>query len=201
MSELIYSYHSNDRFVSINIFVSTDKDITVSLSLSQLNALSKDDATSEFLTCCTSSQWAQALADALPFADMDALLSASDAAWQQAQTDEANLLEAFDGHPQIGNVDSLKEKYRNTQDSAAHEQSGANDAEDTVLEALAQGNQDYLDKFGFIFIVFATGKSAQQMLDLLEARLPNDRDTEMANAATEQNKITRLRLQKMLDAA
>ena len=182
-------------------FVSTDKDITVSLSLSQLNALSQADATSEFLTCCTSSQWAQILADARPFAEIKALLSASDDAWQQAQTDEANLLEAFDGHPQIGNVDSLKEKYRNTQDSAAHEQSGANDAEDAVLEALAQGNQDYLDKFGFIFIVFATGKSAQQMLDLLQARLPNDRKSELVNAATEQNKITRLRLQKLLGDA
>ena len=139
---LINSYHSNDKFVSIKIFVSTDKDITVSLSLSKLNALSQTDATAEFLTCCTSSQWAQTLADARPFADTEALLNASDTAWQQAQTDEANLIEAFDGHPQIGNVDSLKEKYRNTQGSAAHEQSGANDAEDAVLEALAQGNQD-----------------------------------------------------------
>ena len=173
----------------------------MSLSLAQLNALSQAEATAAFLTCCTSSQWAKNLTDARPFADTEALLSASDAAWQKAQTDEANLLEAFDGHPQIGNVDSLKEKYRNTHDSAAHEQSGANNAEDTVLEALAQGNQDYLDKFGFIFIVFATGKSAQQMLDLLQARLPNDRETELLNAAAEQNKITHLRLQKLLGDA
>ena len=61
--------------------------------------------------------------------------------------------------------------------------------------------QDYLDKFGFIFIVFATGKSAQQMLDSLLARLPNDRTTELVNAAAEQNKITRLRLQKLLSDA
>ena len=77
----------------------------------------------------------------------------SDDIWHKLQTNEDDLLEAFDGHPQIGNVASLKEKYRNTQSSAAHEQSGANNAEDDVLEALAQGNQDYLDKFGFIFIV------------------------------------------------
>lgn len=173
----------------------------MSLSLSQLNALSPADATSKFLTCCTSSSWASTLADARPFDSVDALLSASDAAWEKAQTEEANLLEAFDGHPQIGNVDTLKEKYRNTQDSAAHEQSGANNADDAVIEALAQGNQDYLDKFGFIFIVFATGKSAQEMLDLLQARLPNDRATELKNAATEQNKITRLRLKKLLGEA
>ena len=173
----------------------------MSLSLSQFNALSQTDATLQLLTCCTSTSWANTLVGGRPFKDIEALLTSSDAAWQQAQTEEDNLLEAFDGHPQIGNVDSLKEKYRNTQDSAAHEQSGANDADDAVIEALAQGNQDYLDKFGFIFIVFATGKSAQQMLDLLQARMPNDRDTELLNAATEQNKITRLRLQKLLSDA
>ncbi|MBH0085680.1 2-oxo-4-hydroxy-4-carboxy-5-ureidoimidazoline decarboxylase [Psychrobacter sp. SCQQ22] len=171
------------------------------LSLQQFNELSPADATSHLLTCCTSTHWAQTLVNKRPFIDMHALIAHSDDAWVQAQTDEKNLLEAFDGHPQIGNVDSLKAKYRNTQDSAAHEQSGANDAEDDVIAALAQGNQDYLDKFGFIFIVFATGKSAQQMLDLLLARLPNDRDTELVNAAAEQNKITRLRLQKLLSAA
>lgn len=117
------------------------------------------------------------------------------------QQQESDLLEALDGHPQIGNVATLKEKYRNTQDSAAHEQSGANEADDEVLEALAKSNQEYLDKFGFIFIVFATGKSAQQMLDLLLARLPNDRGTELVNAATEQNKITRLRLNKLFEQA
>lgn len=173
----------------------------MSLTLSEFNDLSQEDATAQLLTCCTSTSWAQTLASARPFTNIDAMLVANDDAWNKAQTSEANLIEAFDGHPQIGNVDSLKEKYRNTQDSAAHEQSGANDAEDQVLEALAQGNQDYLDKFGFIFIVFATGKSAQQMLDLLLARLPNDRETELANAAAEQNKITRLRIQKLLGAA
>ena len=170
----------------------------MSLTLAQFNGLSQEVAVTQLLTCCTSSAWADKLADARPFADVDTLLASSDAIWQEVQTDEANLLEAFDGHPQIGNVASLKEKYQNTQSSAAHEQSGANDAADDVLDALAQGNQDYLDKFGFIFIVFATGKSAQQMLDLLLARLPNDRATELANAAAEQNKITRLRLDKLV---
>lgn len=171
------------------------------LSLQQFNELSTAEAISHLLTCCTSTHWAQALEKKRPFADISTLLAHSDDAWAQAQTAEAQLLEAFDGHPQIGNVATLKEKYRNTQDSAAHEQSGASEADDHVLEDLAQGNQDYLDKFGFIFIVFATGKSAQQMLDLLLARLPNDRDIELANAATEQNKITRLRIQKLFGQA
>ncbi len=173
----------------------------MSLTLSQFNELSEADAVAKLLTCCTSSSWANKLADMRPFTDIDAMLSASAEAWDDAKQSEANLLEAFDGHPQIGNVATLKEKYRNTQDSAAHEQSGANEADDQVLENLAQGNQDYNDKFGFIFIVFATGKSAQQMLDLLLARLPNNRDAELANAAAEQNKITDLRIQKMFGQA
>lgn len=173
----------------------------MSLTLQQFNNLSDSDATTQLLTCCTSEAWASALAKLRPFDDIEAMLAASDKSWDEAAKSEANLMEAFEGHPQIGNVDSLKEKYRNTQASAAHEQSGASEADDRVLEALAQGNQDYLDKFGFIFIVFATGKSAQQMLDLLLARLPNSRDIELANAAAEQNKITRLRIQKMFGLA
>ncbi len=173
----------------------------MTLTLAQFNELSPAEATSILLTCCTSSEWAKELARLRPFASLEALVASSDALWQEVKQQEANLLEAFEGHPQIGNVASLKEKYRNTQDSAAHEQSGAKDAQEEVLAALAQGNQDYLDKFGFIFIVFATGKSAQQMLDLLLARLPNDRATELANAATEQNKITRLRLNKLFSQA
>ena len=168
----------------------------MSVTLAQFNTMNQAEANSVLMTCCTSSQWAKELAALRPFATISKLVESSDTVWNEVKQQEAHLLEAFDGHPQIGNVATLKETYRNTQDSAAHEQAGANDAEDQVLEDLAQGNQDYLDKFGFIFIVFATGKSAQQMLDLLLARLPNDRDTELANAAIEQNKITRLRLNK-----
>ena len=167
-----------------------------SLNLEQFNQLSADEAIKQLLTCCTSENWATQLASQRPFADFDALLASSDTIWQSMQ--EADLLQAFEGHPQIGNVATLKEKYRNTQASAAHEQSGANDADDATLQALADGNQAYLDKFGFIFIVFATGKSAQQMLDLLQARLPNSREQELQNAAAEQNKITHLRLTKLI---
>ena len=176
-----------------------EKDFIVSLTLAQFNDFDQDQATSALLTCCTSSRWAHNVASARPFETLEALIAHSDTGWSKVQQQESDLLEALDGHPQIGNVATLKEKYRNTADSAAHEQSGANEADDEVLEALAQGNQAYLDKFGFIFIVFATGKSAKQMLDLLLARLPNERATELVNAATEQNKITRLRLNKLFE--
>ena len=169
----------------------------MTIHLTSFNQLPNNDATKELLACCTSERWGTMLAGKRPFASLDELLSASDVIW--SQMGEADFLQAFEGHPQIGDVSTLKEKYRHTAGSAAHEQSGANEADDTTLHALAKGNQDYLDKFGFIFIVFATGKSAQQMLDLLNARLPNNRDQELVNAAAEQNKITRLRLSKLID--
>lgn len=170
----------------------------MTISLTEFNHLSTEQATDALLGCCTSERWAQLLASHRPFTTMDELLAASDAAW--AQMVESDYLQAFEGHPQIGNVETLKEKYRHTIGNASHEQSAVNEADDATLEALAQGNRDYLNKFGFIFIVFATGKSAQQMLDLLLARLPNTREQELANAAAEQNKITRLRLGKLIES-
>lgn len=166
----------------------------MTMTLVAFNQLDHTAAVQHLMTCCTSSRWAEQLAAGRPFADQTTLLDASDAIWQQMG--EADYLEAFDGHPQIGDVSTLKAKYQNTQASAAHEQSGANEASEDTLLKLAQGNKDYLAKFGFIFIVFATGKSAAQMLALLQARLPNTREQELHTAAGEQNKITRLRLTK-----
>ena len=169
------------------------------MTLTEFNQLSPNAATEQLLSCCTSERWAKLVSEQAPFASLDSLLTTSDSVWEQML--EADYLQAFEGHPQIGNVATLKEKYRHTEGAAAHEQSGANAADDATLEALAKGNQAYLDKFGFIFIVFATGKSAQEMLDLLNARLPNSREEELVNAALEQNKITRLRIGKLIDAA
>ncbi|MNT52311.1 OHCU decarboxylase [compost metagenome] len=108
--------------------------------------------------------------------------------------------EAFEHHPRIGDLDSLKAKYANTRDWAAGEQSGAASAPEEVLQALAEGNQTYEAKFGHLFIVCATGKTAKEMLDLLQARLPNAPQVELGIAADEQRKITRLRLEKLIHA-
>ena len=157
------------------------------MNLAQLNALSVDEAKQAFMQCCTSSTWVDAMVQARPYANKQALATHADLAWQGLA--EADYLAAFDGHPQIGNVDTL---------SASGEQSAVNQASEQVIAALAQGNADYLAKFGFIFIVCATGKSAAQMLALLQARLPNDKATELINAAQEQRKIFHLRLEKLL---
>lgn len=110
---------------------------------------------------------------------------------------DEDWLQAFDAHPKIGDVTSLKKKYANTHSLASGEQSATAAADESVLQRLKNGNDAYADKFGFIFIVCATGKSADEMLALLEARLPNTRAQEIENAAREQAKITHIRLDKL----
>ena len=134
-----------------------------------------------------------------PYASADALRQQADSHWRDMA--EADYLEAFDGHPKIGDVGSLKAKYANTKALAAGEQSGVNVASDEIIRRLAAGNRQYEETFGFIFIVCATGKSAEEMTDLLEARLPNERPVELENAAEEQRKIFHIRLNQLLDAS
>jgi len=166
------------------------------MHLAQLNSLTDEQATQCFMQCCTSSAWVSAMVQSRPFVDKNDLVEKADLAWQDLT--ETDYLEAFDGHPQIGNVDTLRAKYANTKALASGEQSSVSEASEQVIAALAKGNADYLKKFGFIFIVCATGKSAEQMLALLAARLPNDKTTEFVNAAEEQRKIFHLRLEKLL---
>ena len=166
------------------------------MELAKLNELTHADATTAFMQCCTATAWVEQLVQARPFASADELKTKADAIWSTLT--EKDFLEAFDGHPKIGDVGSLKAKYANTKALASGEQSSVNEASDEVINALAAGNTAYEEKFGFIFIVCATGKSAAQMLALLEARLPNDRDTELKNAAEEQRKIYHIRLEKLL---
>ncbi|MEH6582963.1 MAG: 2-oxo-4-hydroxy-4-carboxy-5-ureidoimidazoline decarboxylase [Halioglobus sp.] len=166
------------------------------MSIEQVNQAARDDACHMFRQCCTSDSWIQRMVSARPFNSEQALREAADTNWRGLADED--YLQAFDGHPKIGDVGSLKAKYANTKELAAGEQSSVNVASDEIIQALADGNTAYEDKFGFIFIVCATGKSASEMLDLLEARLPNDRKQELANAAEEQRKIFHIRLEKLL---
>lgn len=166
------------------------------MTLEELNQLPSEQAVAAFSQCCAASDWVNAMAAARPFANVASLLATADQIW--STMDEANLLEAFSAHPQIGNVETLREKYASTKALAAGEQSSVSQASEETLQALARDNVAYLQKFGFIFIVFATGKSAAEMLALLQARLPNSRKQELRNAAQEQHKITALRLHKLL---
>ncbi len=110
---------------------------------------------------------------------------------------DADWLEAFSCHPPIGNLDSLRMKFTGNRDWSAGEQSGIADAEEQVLIELAEQNAAYRAKFGFIFIVCATGKSAREMLSILNERIKLRATDELMNAAAEQRKITHLRLDKL----
>ena len=111
--------------------------------------------------------------------------------------DRGDWLEAFAAHPRIGDVESLRKKFTATADLCGAEQAGVKDAEKATIQALAEGNRQYEERFGHIFIVCATGKTAPEMLALLRSRLENDPDAELRIAAAEQAKITRLRLEKL----
>ncbi len=166
------------------------------MTLAAFNVLSIGRAREDLLRCCGCARWADAVLEARPFKGKDALLAAADAAW--ARMSEAEWLEAFSHHPRIGGKDALRARYSATRDLSRVEQAGASAASEAVLDALAGGNAEYEKKFGHTFIVCATGKSAAEMLDLLESRLPNDAKTEMCLAAGEQSKITKIRLEKLI---
>ncbi|WP_422473349.1 2-oxo-4-hydroxy-4-carboxy-5-ureidoimidazoline decarboxylase [Endozoicomonas sp. ALB032] len=166
------------------------------MTLNELNTLSEEQASETFRQCCASGQWVESMVAARPFANIESLLIAANAVWSHCQ--KPDYLEAFDAHPKIGDINSLKEKYRNTQTMAGHEQSGVDEANEKTLQALAEGNEQYERQFGYIFIVCATGKSASEMLTLLQERLSNEPEEELSIAAAEQHKITSIRLCKML---
>jgi 2-oxo-4-hydroxy-4-carboxy-5-ureidoimidazoline decarboxylase len=124
------------------------------------------------------------------------LFEVADRVWSELEPKD--YLEAFSHHPQIGaDIAELKRKFATTASWSASEQAGAGGAELETLEALRDENRTYFERFGFIFIVCATGKTAAEMLELLRARLPNDPATELRIAAGEQAKITKLRLEKL----
>ena len=160
-----------------------------------INELSADAARETLARCCAATSWVETMADGRPYDSEEALLEAADVCWWSLSRDD--WLEAFAAHPKIGDVESLRSKYTATRKWSASEQSGVDTADDLTIQALANANAQYEQTFGYIFIVCATGKSADEMLSILRGRLGNDPETEIRQAATEQLKITRLRLQKL----
>jgi OHCU decarboxylase len=164
--------------------------------LERLNSLSQDDAEAELLSCCGSTLWARRMGEERPFRDLEELLAKADAVWWAL--DPEDWLEAFSRHPKIGEKDAARAQSPDARDWSRQEQAGSHSADEETKLALVQLNGEYERKFGFIYIVCATGKSADEMLSLLEARLKNEVDTELRIAAEEQRRITHLRLAKLL---
>ena len=166
------------------------------MSIEELNKLSKEKAFEELFKCCGCTIWAQNLTDFRPFKNKEELLKISDMNWISCEIEEG--LEAFSHHPETGDLKNL-EKFFSTQQCATGEQSGVDVATHKTLIELAEGNAAYEKKFGFIFIVCATGKTADEMLELLKKRLGNAPETEFKIAMNEQNKITHIRLNKLIE--
>ncbi len=161
-----------------------------------LNTLSRAEAARALERCCGAARWVQGMLSRLPFATHTAMYAAAVEIW--AQLGPEDYREAFSHHPEIGaNLDELRKKFASTADFSQTEQSGALGASEATLRALRDGNRAYRERFGFSFIVCATGKSAQEMLALLQVRLKHAPDLELNIAATEQAKITHLRLEKL----
>ena len=166
------------------------------MTIESLNSLTNPEANKQFELCCGAENWIQKMNQNRPFQDGNEVYKKAASIWFSLSSND--WLEAFTHHPKIGDFDSLRKKFHNTKSISKNEQSGLNDAEKSILKDLAESNQLYEDRFGFIFIVCAAGKSADEMLALIKIRLKNNMDTEMLNAANEQNKITQLRLKKLL---
>ena len=163
-----------------------------------LNALPPDEAQQEFLKCCGSVKWAQAMVTLRQYATtVGGLVLLGNEMWWVLEPED--WLEAFHSHPKIGEKKAAAEIPTQSTQWSGQEQSGVQTAAHETLDELAQLNREYEEKFGFIFIVCATGKSAAEMLALLRERLPNDPDTELPIAAAEQAKITELRLKKLIN--
>jgi len=166
------------------------------MTLFELNTLPKAARAEALRTCCGASAWVDAMMGIFPVATPETLFAQAHTIWYSLT--EHDWREAFTHHPKIGDINSLKEKFASTSAWAASEQGAVRQASQQVLETLAEGNTAYEQKFHYIFIVCATGKSAEEMLELLQARLPNPPAQEIRVAMAEQAKITEIRLQKLL---
>lgn len=169
------------------------------MTIQELNSLPKTDLAEALQKCCGATAWVQNMVALFPIADAESIMAEATAQWNKLS--EADWREAFTHHPKIGgDVAALREKFASTSTWAEGEQASVKQASQATLEALAAGNTEYEQKFGYIFIVCATGKTADEMLALLQARLPNKPEVEIVIAAGEQDKITRIRLEKLLAA-
>ena len=160
------------------------------------NSLPERKAAAALLDCCGSQEWVRLILARRPFADVDDLLRVGDEIWNTLGRKE--WLQAFRHHPRIGAKKAARTQSAKAGALSAKEQSGVTQAAGETRAVLAAANRAYEAAFGHIFIICAMGKSSEEIIRELQRRLANDRETELRNAAEEQRKITRLRLEKML---
>lgn len=151
----------------------------------------------ELLALCGSTRWAELVSTRAPFHSADELHHAADAAFDRLATED--WLEAFRHHPRIGDVEALRERFAASGAMSEQEQAGLAGADGDVVQALADGNEEYELRHGFVFLVRAAGRTAAELLELQRERLGNDRDVELRVAAGQQREITHLRIDQAFD--
>jgi 2-oxo-4-hydroxy-4-carboxy-5-ureidoimidazoline decarboxylase len=158
-----------------------------------LNGLEANEAAAALRRACGAERWVERMLARRPFASSAELYASAEAEWRGSSRED--YLEAFGHHPPIGeDLAELRRRFESTANLSSREQAGVAAADEATLRALRDANAAYRERFGFIFIICATGKSAGEMLAALRERLSNDPERELQLAAAEQAKITRLRL-------
>jgi 2-oxo-4-hydroxy-4-carboxy-5-ureidoimidazoline decarboxylase len=166
------------------------------VTLDELDALSPDRAAEVLRACCGASRWVDAMVTRRPFASTDTVLSMADDIWLAMGPDDWR--EAFAHHPRIGERAAAKPQDERAAGWSASEQSSMANADASIHDELAEINRAYEARFGYIYIVCASGRSADELLEIARRRLTNAPDDELRIAAEEQRQITRLRLRKLL---
>ena len=169
------------------------------MDLESLNSLPRGDAEQALLQCCGSTRWAHQIANARPYESLESLIRTANDVWWSLEP--RDWLEAFRSHPKIGEKKAAQDVSAQSRQWSGQEQAGVSNASPDTVDSLAALNHAYEQKFGFIFIICATGKTSDQMLSALRDRLENDGATELRIAASEQSKITELRLKKLVNIA
>jgi OHCU decarboxylase len=168
----------------------TDRD-----GIAWLNGLDRDAAREALLACCGSTAWADRMVERQPFADAQTLLAAGDSVWQSLAEDDR--LEAFAAHPRIGDADGGHQSQRGAAWSR-NEQAGMHSVPAVLAARIAEDNRRYEERFGYTFIICATGRTPAEMAAALNARLTNSPGHELRVAAEEQRQIMRLRLGRLI---
>jgi len=163
--------------------------------LDTFNGTDNDAALASLMSCCASHRWALSVATLRPFKDEEMLFTIADSIWNKMQ--EPDWMEAFRAHPRIGERKPAQASAQ-SKEWSSQEQASVHNSQSEILAELAAGNLRYEELFGFTYIVCATGKSAEEMLAILQARLAHDRQTELREAAEQQRQITQIRLRKWL---
>ena len=159
--------------------------------LERFNGLPEETAVAELLAVCHSRRWAERVAAGRPYPDVAALQRAADEVW--TSLGPGDWLEALEGHPRIGEGGGRSPEW------SRQEQAGVGGAGQDLAERLARGNAEYEARFGHVFLIAAAGRSADEILAELQARLGNDPGTELKTAAAEHRRITRLRLERLME--